>query len=117
MRETCLPVAASGDQGRSHTLSMHMCAQLMSDVVPLLRCITDREAINMGIFLYESLRLLNYWRSTEKVRDLWSCMTVLVRTCMCMRALWISFSYKLLPCMQCHLCQKGPLQSTKHHSY
>lgn len=45
----------------------HAHPQLLMDAMPLLRCITDREAINMGIFLFETLRLLNYWRSSEKV--------------------------------------------------
>lgn len=41
--------------------------QLLRDVVALLRCITDREAVNIGIFLCETFRLLNHWRSSEKV--------------------------------------------------
>lgn len=50
--------------------------QLLMDVVPLLRCITDREAINMGIFLYETLRLLNFWRSSEKVGKMLFCKRI-----------------------------------------
>lgn len=43
-------------------------SQLLKDVIPVLRCITDREAVNAGIFLYETYKTLNYWRSSEKVR-------------------------------------------------
>lgn len=42
--------------------------QLLKDVVPALRCITDREAVNVGTFLYETFATLNHWRSSEEVR-------------------------------------------------
>lgn len=42
--------------------------ELLKDVVPALRCITDREAVNVGTFLYETFKTLNYWRSSEEVR-------------------------------------------------
>ncbi|GFH10339.1 uncharacterized protein HaLaN_05633, partial [Haematococcus lacustris] len=43
--------------------------ELLKNLVPALRCITDREAVNTGIFLYETFKLLNHWRSSEAVYD------------------------------------------------
>ncbi len=37
-------------------------------MVPILKCITDREATNLGVFLLETLKLLAHWRSSEAVR-------------------------------------------------
>ena len=41
--------------------SAHL-AQALSELVEVVQCSTDREAINMGIWMHETLSLLARWR-------------------------------------------------------
>ena len=41
--------------------SVHL-AQALSELVEVVQCSTDREAINMGIWMHETLSLLARWR-------------------------------------------------------
>lgn len=48
--------------------------QVVKDVMPVLRCITDQEAVCMGIFMYETFKQLNHWRTSVRVGGTGACM-------------------------------------------
>eukprot|EP00798_Chlamydomonas_sp_ICE-L_P015989 gene15989-22123_t len=53
---------------RTHPLKLGaLLLTLLKGMIPILKCITDREATNLGIFLLETLKLLAHWRSTEAI--------------------------------------------------
>lgn len=62
-----VPCACPGVTAEPCALNL---AQALREVVELVRCATDREAINLGIWLHETLALMARWRVSPANPDL-----------------------------------------------